>query len=353
MKIGDRVLGIEDCGTSVLLRVENLSVTFPSVGLRAGPARDGKVTILDQVSFEVGRNEIAGLVGESGSGKTLTSLAVMGFLPPSARVIGGHVWFQGPVPGETEGVDLLRLGEDELQRIRGQQIAMIFQSTRSALNPLMRVGDQVARAYQIQRGLGPDDAYQQAVEILGRMGIPQAERRARAYPHQLSGGMCQRVLVAMMVACEPALLIADEPTTGLDVTIQAQIFELIKGVQKATGASILLITHDLGVVAETCQRVVVMYAGQVMETAPVESLFARPLHPYTQRLLQSVLRVDRAVEIPQVDMIPSDEVTYGVVGCRFAPRCSLVLPRCWEERPPIKEWEPDHQAVCWGLEIGD
>jgi peptide/nickel transport system ATP-binding protein len=362
MKIGD-------CGTSDLLQIEDLSVTFPSTlrpfgsaqgglgsgqaGLRAGPARDEKVTILDQVSFEVGRNEITGLVGESGSGKTLTSLTVMGFLPPSAQVTGGHIWFQGPVPSATEGMDLLRLGEEGMRRIRGQQIAMIFQSTRSALNPLMRVGDQVARAYQLQRGLGPAKAYQQAVDILGRMGIPQAERRARAYPHQLSGGMCQRVLVAMMVACEPALLIADEPTTGLDVTIQAQIFELIKDVQKATDASILLITHDLGVVAETCQRVVVMYAGQVMETASVESLFARPLHPYTQRLLQSVLRVDRAVEIPQVDMIPSDEVTYGVVGCRFAPRCPLVLPHCWEKRPLVKEWEPDHWAACWRLGVGD
>ncbi|TEU13215.1 MAG: ABC transporter ATP-binding protein [Anaerolineales bacterium] len=336
-----------------LLRIENLSVTFPSAGLvlseieglRTGPARDGKVTILDEVSFAVGRNEITGLVGESGSGKTLTSLTVMGFLPPSAQVTGGHVWFQG--------MDLLRLGEGEMQRIRGQQIAMIFQSTRSALNPLMRVGDQVARAYQIQRGMSPAEAYQQAVEILGRMDIPQAERRARAYPHQLSGGMCQRVLIAMMIACEPALLIADEPTTGLDVTIQAQIFELIKDVQKATEASILLITHDLGVIAETCRYVVVMYAGQVMETAPVESLFARPLHPYTQRLLQSVLRVDRAVEIPQVAMIPSDEVTYGVVGCRFAPRCSLVLPRCWEERPLIREWGPEHWAACHRLDVAN
>jgi peptide/nickel transport system ATP-binding protein len=402
MKIGD-------CGTSGLLRIEDLSVTFPSTlrpfdpstplrassaqgrlgsgqaGLRTGRARDGKVTILDRVSFEVGRNEITGLVGESGSGKTLTSLTVMGFLPPSAQVTGGHIWFQGPVPSaiegpvpseiegpvpseiegpvpsategpvpsEIEGTDLLRLGEEGMRRIRGQQIAMIFQSTRSALNPLMRVGDQVARAYQLQRGLGPAEAYQQAMEILGRMGIPQAERRARAYPHQLSGGMCQRVLIAMMIACEPALLIADEPTTGLDVTIQAQIFELIKDVQKATGASILLITHDLGVVAETCQRVVVMYAGQVMESASVESLFARPLHPYTQRLLQSVLRVDRAVEIPQVDMIPSDEVTYGVAGCRFAPRCSLVLPLCWEKRPLIREQGPDHWTACHRLGVPD
>jgi len=323
------------CATpNCLLEIEDLSVTFP--------AREGKVTILDRVSFKIGHNEITGLVGESGSGKTLTSLAVMGFLPPSAQITSGKVWFQGE--------DLLRLGEDGMRRVRGRQIAMIFQSPRSALNPLMRVGDQVARAYQIQRGLNLTEAYRQAVEMLGRMGIPQPEYRARAYPHQLSGGMCQRVLIAMMVACEPALLIADEPTTGLDVTIQAQIFELIKDVQKATGASILLITHDLGVIAEVCQRVVVMYAGQVMEIAPVELLFAEPLHPYTQRLLQSVLRVDRVVEMPQVDMIPSDEVTYGVAGCRFAPRCSLVLPRCWDERPLIKEWKPDHWSACHRLD---
>ncbi len=312
-----------------LLRICNLSVTFPG--------RDGPVTILDRVSFELVENEIVGLVGESGSGKTLTSLSVMGFLPPSGRVVGGEIWFQGR--------DLLRLTEEELGVIRGQGIAMIFQSTRSALNPLMRVGDQVARVYQIQRGLRAEEARQEAVRMLGRMGIPGAERRARAYPHQLSGGMCQRVLIAMMVACQPTLLIADEPTTGLDVTIQAQIFELIQDVQRATGASILLITHDLGVVAETCQRVVVMYAGQVMEIASVDVLFAAPRHPYTSMLLGSVLRVDRAVELG-MDLSPSEEVTYGITGCRFAPRCERVMDVCYQVQPQVVSLEAGHQVRC-------
>jgi len=313
-----------------LLRIEGLSVSFPS--------GDGRVTILDNVSFEVFGNEIVGLVGESGSGKTMTSLTVMGFLPPSGRIEGGEVWF---------GHDnLLSYTEEYMRRVRGRQIAMIFQSTRSALNPLMRVGDQVARVYRVQRGLGAREARAQAIQALTRVGIPDAEQRARAYPHQLSRGMCQRVLIAMMVACEPALLIADEPTTGLDVTIQAQIFDLIKNLQQAANASILLITHDLGVVAETCDRVVVMYAGQVMETATVESLFAKPIHPYTQRLLHSILRVDKTIEMPKVDAGLSEEVAYSVAGCRFAPRCPQVLPRCWEEHPPREQAGPDHWVTC-------
>ncbi len=317
-----------------LLRIEGLCVSFPS--------GDGRVTILDNVSFEVFGREIVGLVGESGSGKTMTSLTVMGFLPPSGRIEGGEVWF---------GHDnLLKHTEEEMSRVRGREIAMIFQSTRSALNPLMRVGDQVARVYRIQRGLGVREARKEAVRALNRMGIPDAEQRARAYPHQLSRGMCQRVLIAMMVACEPALLIADEPTTGLDVTIQAQIFELIKDVQQATEASILLITHDLGVVAETCERVVVMYAGQVMESATVEPLFAKPIHPYTQRLLHSVLRVDKTVEMPTADAGLSEEVAYSVAGCRFAPRCPRVLPRCWEEMPPRELAGVDHWVKCHNYE---
>jgi peptide/nickel transport system ATP-binding protein len=313
-----------------LLCIRELTVTFPG--------RDGRVAILDNVAFEVFGKEIVGLVGESGSGKTMTSLTVMGFLPRSGRVEGGEILFRDS--------NLLACTEAQMGKIRGRQIAMIFQSTRSALNPLMRVGDQVARVYRIERGLGAQEAKAEAVAALSRMGIPDAERRARAYPHQLSRGMCQRVLIAMMVACEPALLIADEPTTGLDVTIQAQIFELIKEVQQATEASILLITHDLGVVAETCDRVVVMYAGQVMEAAAVDSLFANPMHPYTQRLLHSVLRVDKAVDMPQVDGGFSEEVTYAIRGCRFASRCPRVLPQCWEVQPTREEAEPDHWVRC-------
>lgn len=313
-----------------LLRIEGLCVSFPS--------GDGRVTILDNVSFEVFGHEIVGLVGESGSGKTMSSLTVMGFLPPSGRIEGGEVWFAHD--------NLLNYSEEQMSHVRGRQIAMIFQSTRSALNPLMRVGDQVARVYRVQRGLGAREARTQAIQALARVGIPDAEQRARAYPHQLSRGMCQRVLIAMMVACEPSLLIADEPTTGLDVTIQAQIFELIKDVQQATRASILLITHDLGVVAETCDRVVVMYAGQVMETATVESLFAKPVHPYTQRLLHSVVRVDKTIEMPKVDAGLSEEVAYSVAGCRFAPRCPRVLSRCWEEHPPRAQARPNHWVTC-------
>lgn len=319
MTVGDRLLSIED-----------LSITFP--------ARDGRVRILDRVSFWLREDEIVGLVGESGSGKTVTALTVMGFLPPSGRIAGGRVLFRGE--------NLLNLDEEGLRRVRGRQIAMIFQSPRSALNPLMRVGDQLARVYQIQHGLGSAESYQKAVQLLKRMGIPDAERRARAYPHQLSGGMAQRVLVAMMVACQPALLIADEPTTGLDVTIQAQIFELIKDIQRTTGTSILLITHDLGVVAETCQRVIVMYAGQVMEVASVEAIFAWPQHPYTRSLLKSVLRADRVVEMPPPEVIPSEEVIYTAAGCRFAPRCPEAQPVCWEGRPAATEIEPDHWVMC-------
>ncbi|MGB9594523.1 MAG: ABC transporter ATP-binding protein, partial [Anaerolineae bacterium] len=234
----------------------------------------------------------------------------------------------------------------EMSTVRGRKIAMIFQSTRSALNPMMRVGDQVARAIRIQKGVGGKEAYAEAVQLLKQVGIADAEKRARAYPHQLSGGMCQRVLVAMMLACRPSLLIADEPTTGLDVTIQAQIFEMIREVQRETGASILLITHDLGVVAETCQRVVVMYAGQIMESASVASLFARPLHPYTRMLMGSVLRVDRRVEPPRLGSVMREEVTYSIVGCRFAPRCPVALPVCWEQKPETEVAENDHQVAC-------
>jgi len=312
------------------LSVQSLSVSF----LRRGQ----RVRILDRVSFSVDKGDIVGLVGESGSGKTLSSLSVMGFLPRAARIEGGSIFL--------DGVDLLALSPEEMSKVRGRQVAMIFQSARSALNPMMRVGDQVARAVQLQGARGQAGAYEQAVNLLSQVGIPDAEKRARAYPHQLSGGMCQRVLVAMMLACRPSLLIADEPTTGLDVTIQAQIFELIRKVQQDTGTSILLITHDLGVVAETCRRVIVMYAGQIMETAPVGLLFASPAHPYTQLLLSSVLRVDRKVAPPENVTILREEVTYGIVGCRFAPRCPAVLPMCWEQRPEREEVTAGHTVIC-------
>ena len=315
---------------STLLSIDSLSVSFPRY--------EERVQILDRVSFSVGRSEIVGLVGESGSGKTLSSLTVTGFLPPSARVEGGEIYL--------DGVNLLDLPPEEMSKVRGRKVAMIFQSARSALNPLMRVGDQVSRAIRLQGEIKPKEAYQEAINLLSRVDIPDAEQRARAYPHQLSGGMCQRVLVAMMLACRPELLIADEPTTGLDVTVQAQIFELIHEVQQDTGASILLITHDLGVVAETCQRVIVMYAGQIMETAPVDLLFGKPKHPYTRLLLSSVLRIDRKVLPPANVTTLREEITYGISGCRFAPRCPDALPICWEQRPEVEQSEPGHQVIC-------
>lgn len=314
-----------------LLDIRSLSVSFPRYGQR--------VRILDRVSFSVGRGAFVGLVGESGSGKTLSALTTMRFLPPSARLDEGEVWFNGQ--------NLLALSPEEMNKVRGRKIAMIFQSTRSALNPMMRVGDQVARAIRIQKRVGRKEAYEEAVQLLKQVGIADAEKRARAYPHQLSGGMCQRVLVAMMLACRPSLLIADEPTTGLDVTIQAQIFEMIRDVQRETGASILLITHDLGVVAETCQRVIVMYAGQIMESASVAALFARPLHPYTRMLMGSVLRVDRRVEPTNAASVMKEEITYGIAGCRYAPRCPVASPACWEEKPQPEIIEDNHQVACY------
>jgi peptide/nickel transport system ATP-binding protein len=312
-----------------LLRVDNLTLTMEGEG--------GKRRILDQVSFEVRPHEVLGLVGESGSGKTMTSLAVMGLMPPGARA-QGHIWF--------DGRDLLTLSERDLRSVRGSQIAMIFQSPRTALNPLMRAGDQVARAVSLHRGLRGDDAFDAAVDLLRHVGIPDAPARARAYPHQLSGGMAQRVLIAIMLACRPRLLIADEPTTGLDVTIQAQLFALIKEVQQETGAALMLITHDLGVVAEVCQRVAVMYGGQIMEIAPVEALFASPQHPYTERLLASILRADRPAVFDNGAALTPMPVLLDTPGCHFANRCPEVMPVCHQRRPAPHPVAADHAVIC-------
>ncbi len=295
-------------------------------------------SVLLDVSLEVLPNEVMGLVGESGSGKTMTALAVMRLLPPAARVSQGQIEFGGR--------DLLTLSESEMRRVRGSQIAMVFQNPRAALNPLMRAGDQVARALRLHQGMARKEAEQHAIGLLAHVGISDAAARARAYPHQLSGGMAQRVLISMMLACQPRLLIADEPTTGLDVTIQAQIFDLIKEVQAEVGASLLLITHDLGVVSEVCQRVAVMYAGQIMEQASVHDLFQRPSHPYTERLLASILRVDAAAELDTSKAIAFASIDYESNGCRFANRCPYVLPACWTIRPEPRHLASDHVVYC-------
>lgn len=314
-----------------LLRIEELTLTLPGDGRRR--------RILDRVSFDVYPKEVMGLVGESGSGKTMTSLTTIKLLPPTAEIEGGHIWF--------DGRDLTRLSERQMRTIRGSDIAMIFQNPRGALNPLMRAGEQIARVLRLHGAVSQKGAYDQAVELMQRVGISDARTRARAYPHQLSGGMAQRVLIAMMLACEPKLLIADEPTTGLDVTIQAQIFELIKDVQAETGAALLLITHDLGVVAEVCQRVAVMYAGQVMEVAPVEELFANPRHPYTERLLQSILRIDSPSQIDPEHALAPLPIRYDSLACRFADQCPYVHPVCRESFPAAVEIADQHPVYCY------
>jgi oligopeptide/dipeptide ABC transporter ATP-binding protein len=313
-----------------LLRVRDLRLDIRD--------EDQSRAVLLDVDFDVRPNEVMGLVGESGSGKTMTALTIMRLLPPAATIAAGRIDF--------EGLDLLSLPESGMRQVRGARIAMIFQNPRSALNPLIRAGDQVSRALMLHQGMSKSQASQEAIQLLQHVGISDAESRARAYPHQLSGGMAQRVLIATMLACRPALLIADEPTTGLDVTIQAQIFELIKEVQAEVGASLLLITHDLGVVSEVCQRVAVMYAGQIMEQAPVQDLFQRPSHPYTELLLGSILRVDEAAELDMGRAIVFANIDYANTGCRFANRCPHVMEVCWSERPEARGLAADHVVYC-------
>ncbi len=316
-------------GEDELLRVRDLSISFPG--------RDRRVAVVDNASFDVRREETVGLVGESGSGKTVSALAVMRLNRSPAKVEGGEIWFCGE--------NLRSKTEHTMERIRGRSMSMIFQTPRSSLNPLMRVGDQIARVFRLHQGLSRRVALERAEEMLRLVGIPEARRQMRSYPHQLSGGMSQRVLIAMMIACEPQLLIADEPTTGLDVTVQAQIFELIKQVQESRRMAMLLITHDLGVVAELCQRMVVTYAGHVMETGAVSRVFEHPAHPYTQMLLQSMLRVDRATQVKAAGH-GVEEIVYTLTACRFAPRCPAAMEICWSQKPCTVEIEPGHQVMC-------
>jgi oligopeptide/dipeptide ABC transporter ATP-binding protein len=305
-----------------LLRVFDLTLEFK------GENQQVPRSVLQGVSFDVFPHEVMGLVGER----------IMRLLPPAAKIVGGEIFF-----GES---NLLKLSAREMRAIRGDEIAMIFQNPRAALNPLMRVGDQVARAVSLHHEMSKSGSYEEAIQLLVRVGIPDAASRARAYPHQLSGGMAQRVLIAMMLACRPTLLIADEPTTGLDVTIQAQIFELIKDIRVETKASLLLITHDLGVVSEVCQRVAVMYAGQIMEVAPVHELFAHPRHPYTERLLSSILRVDMPSELDTSKAMAFTSIDYENPGCRFANRCPYAFDPCWDHRPHPLKISADQMIVC-------
>lgn len=304
---------------------------------------DGVVKAVDGVDFNVRRGEIVALVGESGCGKSVTSFSIMQLVGTPGKVVGGEVLFNGQ--------DLLKLPEAEMRLMRGDRLSMIFQQPTSCLNPVFRIGDQIAEVLQIHRGMDKKEGWEKAVQLLRTVGIPEPEKRIHAFPHELSGGMAQRVMIAMALACEPELLIADEPTTALDVTIQAQILDLMRGLQSQFGASIILITHDMGVVAEMAARVSVMYAGRVVEQAAVDRLFENPLHPYTHGLLASIPVM--GVVKDRLDTIPGavPNLINLPPGCRFAPRCLARLEHnlqiCTEREPDLVDYEPDHSVRCW------
>jgi oligopeptide/dipeptide ABC transporter ATP-binding protein len=314
-----------------LLAIADLSVSFPG--------RRGRMRVIEQVSLAIGRGEIVGLVGESGSGKSVTALATMRLLSPQARVDGGTI--------ALDGTDLLALPDRDMLAVRGARIAMIFQEPMTSLNPLFRAGFQIGEALEAHLGLGRGEARRRAIGLMRAVGIPSPELRVDDYPHQLSGGMRQRVMIAMAMACAPQLLIADEPTTALDVTIQAQILALMRKLRDQNGMGILLITHDLGVIAGMADRVVVMYAGEIMEEASVRALFATPRHPYTRLLLKSVPRV--AIKLPRLHQIAGTTPAPSrfPAGCRFHPRCPDAIDKCRVAAPPL-ETAPDGRRVrCW------
>jgi len=318
-----------------LLEVDDLRTHFFT--------RDGVVRAVDGVSFSIDPGETLALVGESGCGKSVTSLSIMRLIAsPPGRVVGGTIRF--------DGRDLLGLTEPEMRKVRGNEISMIFQEPMTSLNPVLTIGRQIAESVVLHRGMSRSDAMARTVELLRLVNIPEPARRAREYPHQMSGGMRQRVMIAMALACDPKLLIADEPTTALDVTIQAQILDLMRDLQAKTGTAILLITHDLGVVAEMAQRVVVMYAGRKVEEAPVGELFARPRHPYTRGLMNSMPRLgaghgarQRLQEIP--GMVPS--LREPLAGCAFAPRCGHAVDGCRAGVPSFDAKAAGHSVACW------
>ncbi|GMG85014.1 ABC transporter ATP-binding protein [Paralimibaculum aggregatum] len=325
-----------------VLSVEGLSTEFRTA---AGIAR-----AVDGLSFELRRGEILAIVGESGSGKSVTSLSIMGLIPdPPGRIAGGRVMFGGQ--------DLTRLGEREMQRLRGDGISMIFQEPMTSLNPVLSIGRQMTEGIMHHLGLGPAEARARAIEMMRRVSIPAPESRLGAYPHQFSGGMLQRIMIAIAMSCHPRVLIADEPTTALDVTIQAQILDLMREMRDSTGTSIILITHDMGVVAETADRVVVMYCGRKIEEAGVRDLFARPRHPYTRGLLGAlpVLGQAGAVGSGALSEIPGvvPALTALPAGCRFSDRCALATERCRAEPPPLEEPAPGHRVACWHADAAE
>ncbi len=318
-----------------LLEVKNLKTYFYT--------EDGIVKAVDGVDFQVFPGEVLGLVGESGCGKSVTSLSIMRLIGPPGKIVEGEILLNGE--------NLLSLNESQMIQVRGNKISMIFQQPQSALNPVFKVGDQINEVLAIHQKIGKKEGWARAVELLKMVGIPDAERRASSYPHELSGGMAQRVMIAMALACLPELLIADEPTTALDVTIQAQILDLMRDLRNRVGASVILITHDLGVVAELAERVAVMYAGRIVEQAEVRVLFEKPMHPYTLGLMGSIPVLGRIKE--RLDVIPGSvpNLVNLPPGCRFAPRCRARtennLQICDQVEPDLIEISPGHWVRCW------
>jgi oligopeptide/dipeptide ABC transporter ATP-binding protein len=322
---------------AALLDVRHLSTQFTTGG--------GIVRAVDDVSWDVREGETVALVGESGCGKSVSALSVMRLIAaPAGRIVGGEIWFGGR--------DLLRLSEEEMRRVRGREIAMVFQEPMTSLNPVLSVGRQLTEGVEIHLGADPARARARAEELLHMVGIPDPGRRLRQYPHQFSGGMRQRMMIAMALACEPSLVLADEPTTALDVTIQAQILELMKSLSRRLGVAMLIITHNLGVVARYADRVNVMYAGRIMEQGSAKELYAHPRHPYTLGLLRSVPRLDapRRARLDPIDGQPPDLARLPA-GCAFAPRCAFRVERCLVERPVLRPAGDDgHVSACWEIE---
>ena len=311
--------------------------------------RDGVVRAVDGLSFNLLPGETLGIVGESGCGKSVTALSILRLIPPKlGRIVSGSIHF--------EGTDLSTLNEGEMREIRGNAISMIFQEPMTSLNPVLTVGSQVAESIMVHQGLSKSAAMKRAIEMFDLVDIGEPNRVAHEYPHQHSGGMRQRVMIAMALSCEPRVLIADEPTTALDVTIQAQILNLIVDLKNRLGTAVIMITHNLGVVAETADRIIVMYAGRTVEEAPVKDLFARPVHPYTVGLMGAIPRVSDVIpesgerlRLQEIEgIVPS--LTEEIVGCNFAPRCKFSTQQCMDMAPDLVEQYPDHQVSCWERE---
>ena len=318
---------------AALLEVKDLKTQFQT--------RDGIVYAVNGVSYQLGEGETLGIVGESGCGKSVSVLSLLRLIPePPGKIAGGQALFQNK--------DLLKMSSDDIRHVRGAQIGMVFQDPMTSLNPVLTIGRQLTEALELHMGMNKQQARQRAAELLGIVGIPQAADRLNDYPHQFSGGMRQRVMIAIALSCTPQLLIADEPTTALDVTIQAQIIELVKRLRDELGMAIIWITHDLGIIAGLAQRVLVMYAGFIIEEAQVKDLYADPRHPYTLGLLGSLPRVDETQHrrLVSIEGLPPDLLGLPT-GCPFAPRCEFAIERCWEENPTLESVSPGHRKACW------